>query len=237
MIGQEQKAKAKTAVNYLKNKPLKEIAWLVITLVVLMALPFLVMVRTAVFLHVQYACHAWICLLGGVLASAGLLFLYISYGRVFLGTNTRDLTKNASRYYTLAFLVALLYCGQTVLFFSAANTKGEAVRSEFTSLHPVLRLAVSTLVFIDRDLLITDAKRFPEDYHEMGLPSKRHSLHYRQSDGYVHAFDVRTQGRSFISNALAVVYFRTMGFRTLRHRGTADHLHVSLKSHDAPGGI
>ena len=235
MIGSAQKATAEKTFNYLKNKSLKEISGLLFKAFVLIVLPFFVMTRTAVFLHVQYASNAWICLLGGVLAGAGRQVLYMSYGRLLFGASTHDLAKNARRYYTIAFLITLLYCCQTVLFFSAANAKGESVRSEFTSLHPVLRLAVSTLVFVDRDLLITDAKRFPEDYHDMGLPSKRHSLHYKQSDGYVHAVDVRTQNRSSIRNALVMLYFRIMGFRTLRHHGTADHLHVSLKSHDGPG--
>jgi hypothetical protein len=40
--------------------------------------------------------------------------------------------------------------------------------------------------------------------------------------------DLRTKGRSQARNALTVAYFRIMGFRSLRHVGTADHLHVSL---------
>jgi hypothetical protein len=62
----------------------------------------------------------------------------------------------------------------------------------------------------------------------MGLPEPEWSLHYRQEDGWVHAFDLRTNGRSGIRNWFTGTYFRALGFRVLRHVGTADHLHVSL---------
>jgi hypothetical protein len=62
----------------------------------------------------------------------------------------------------------------------------------------------------------------------MGLPPYERSLHLRQDDGYAHAVDLRTAGRSEWRNFLMRSYYRLMGFRTLRHVGTADHLHVSL---------
>jgi hypothetical protein len=71
----------------------------------------------------------------------------------------------------------------------------------------------------------------------MGLPTKSHSLHFKQSDGFSHAIDIRVKGRSEVRNWLLERYFRMMGFNTLRHFGTADHLHVSLLSHDRPHGI
>jgi len=48
--------------------------------------------------------------------------------------------------------------------------------------------------------------------------------------------DLRTIGRSERRNRLTAAYFQLMGFRTLRHLGTADHLHVSLppRSDDEP---
>jgi hypothetical protein len=60
------------------------------------------------------------------------------------------------------------------------------------------------------------------------LPVFEASLHFRQRDGYVHAMDLRTIGRGAVRNWTTAVYFRVLGFRTLRHVGTADHLHVSL---------
>jgi hypothetical protein len=40
--------------------------------------------------------------------------------------------------------------------------------------------------------------------------------------------DIHTAGRGLLVNLLVEGYFRIMGFRTLRHVGTADHLHVEL---------
>jgi hypothetical protein len=113
---------------------------------------------------------------------------------------------------------------------SGVNVKGEAVRREYRSLHPLLRLAASTVILVDRDLVITDMGRRSEDYGRMGLPFYERSLHFVQRDGYAHAVDLRTLGRSGPRNLLVAAYFEAMGFRTRRHVGAADHLHVSLPS-------
>ncbi|HKL89393.1 MAG TPA: hypothetical protein VJ884_10350, partial [Salinibacter sp.] len=86
----------------------------------------------------------------------------------------------------------------------------------------------ATLLLVDEDLLITDLSRHPSDYADMGLPVNPRSLHYRQATGYTHALDLRTKGRGYLRNLLTQGYFSVLGFRTLRHVGTADHLHVSL---------
>ena len=100
-----------------------------------------------------------------------------------------------------------------------------------------MRMSVSTILFLDKSLIITDAQRLPEDYKKMGLKTKSRSLHYEQSDGFVHAIDIRTNGRTDIRNFFIKSYFSLMGFNTLRHDGTGDHLHISLKSFDSPGAI
>ena len=100
--------------------------------------------------------------------------------------------------------------------------------SALASVSAIFRLALSTAVLFDRDLVVTDVRRIPSDYVAMGLPVREASLHYRQADGYVHAVDLRTIGRPAWRTSTTVLYFRLMGLRTLRHVGTADHLHVSL---------
>jgi hypothetical protein len=70
--------------------------------------------------------------------------------------------------------------------------------------------------------------RVAEDYRRMGLPSNTTSLHYQQKDGYAYAVDIRTNDRSMVRNTLMKVYFNLMGFRSLRHSGSDDHLHISL---------
>ena len=76
--------------------------------------------------------------------------------------------------------------------------------------------------------MVTDLGRTAEDYLKMGLPVNETSLHFKLDDRFVHALDLRTVGRTEWRNRLTAGYFRLMGFRTLRHVGTADHLHVSL---------
>ncbi len=49
--------------------------------------------------------------------------------------------------------------------------------------------------------------------------------------------DLRTNDRQEWRNQILELYFNLMGFNTLRHVGTADHLHVSLSPHDLPGAI
>ena len=89
---------------------------------------------------------------------------------------------------------------------------------------------VSVFVLADADAVITDAARTPQFYARAGLPSNESSsLHLRQDDGFVHALDLRTINRPEWRNLLAELAFRAMGFHTLRHVGTADHLHVSLR--------
>ena len=76
--------------------------------------------------------------------------------------------------------------------------------------------------------MITDADRTPEFYARAGLAANESSLHFPQDDGFVHALDLRTINRPEWRNLAAGLAFRAMGFHTLRHVGTADHLPVSL---------
>ena len=196
-------------------------------------LPFFLLIRGSVFLHENYALPAWGSILGGVFMSAAILFFYMAYWQERLSGRA----GNVRRTYGLAIALVAVYCLPGLFYLSASNAKNESAREEFTRLHPVLRLGVSTLAFLDKKLIVTDAGRQPEDYGSMGLPVKSHSLHYRQRSGYAHAVDLRTIRQGELRNALVATYFRLMGFNTLRHVGTADHLHVSLMSHSQPGGI
>ncbi|HFA51423.1 MAG TPA: hypothetical protein ENJ95_20615 [Bacteroidetes bacterium] len=205
----------------------------IIKLVFLFLLPFIVLIRGAVYLHENYRLYAWFSLLGGMLMSAAILFLYF----VFIQGSMTGKTGSLKRKSWLAFTLVAAYCFPSVLYLSAANAKHPEVKKEFSSLHPILRLGIGTIIFLDNDLVLTDAERQPEDYKKMGLKTKKHSLHYIQKDGYAHAVDIRVNGRSAVRNWLLKLYFKSMGFNTLRHVGTGDHLHVSLRSRDRPGGI
>jgi len=205
-------------------------------LFLLLILPFILLIRGAVYFHNQYDWYPSVSLIGGGLVTTVLLFIYMTfmYGRVTGKIGSGNALKRRS---FIAILLVLGYSIYGLFFLSNSNAKSSEVRSEFTKLHPIVRISISTILFLDRDLIITDAKRQPEDYRKMGLATKKRSLHYKQSSGYVHAVDIRTNGRSEIRNILLKWYFKLMGLNTLRHGGTGDHLHISLKSRDSPGAI
>ena len=190
----------------------------------LAVLPFAVLVRISVFLYLHHAYPVWPALAAGVACMVGLVTIYAAWVWRRLTGHLR-LRLMARR---LALPLVLAYCGYALLYLSGAHAKSERVRSYYTTLHPLLRVALSTLTLADRDIVITDLARRPEDYRVMQLPVNDGSLHYVQHDGYAHAADVRTIGRSAVKNRLVQLYFVAMGFDTLRHVGTADHLHVEL---------
>ncbi len=208
-----------------KRRPLLvRMLLLVSSLVVLIVLPFAVLVRVSVYLYTEHAAMTWLALAGGVVATALVLTVYsaVLSKRLTGKARIRVLAKR------VALPLVLAYCAYTLLYLSSVNAKSAAVRDYYRSLHPMLRIAVSTVILVDKDIVITDLQRTPEDYAAMGLPPQQESLHYRQRDGLVHAMDLRTVGRPDWRNSAVELYFRLAGFHTLRHVGTADHLHVAL---------
>ena len=191
---------------------------------VLIVLPFFVLIFSSVFVYRNYAVPTWPALLVGVLLTALILLFYAVWlvkrfsGGIHVSRTMLRLVLGVVGAYSLYALVYL----------SSLNVKDPEIRSYYVSLHPLLRVATSTFVLVDRDLVITDLLREPRDYVKMGLPIYEGSLHFKQEDGYAHAVDLRTVGHGELRNFLMKAYFRIIGFRTLRHVGTADHLHVSL---------
>jgi len=198
--------------------------FLLLSLALLIVLPFAVLVRVSIYLYATYAVQTWVALAGGAVATALVLTIYsaIVSKKLTGKTRIRVLAKR------VALPLVLAYCGYTLLFLSSVNAKSPDVREYYRSLHPMLRIAVSTVILVDQDIVITDLHRTPEDYAAMGLPARVESMHYRQSDGFVHAIDLRTVGRQDWRNTAVEYYFRAAGLETLRHMGTADHLHVAL---------
>jgi len=200
--------------------------WRTVLLVLALALlPFLTLVRVSVWAYLSFGAPTWLALAAGALLTLVIVGLY--------GTRISARLTGKARF-RLAFThvalpITLVYCAYALVYLSSTNAKSETVRTYYTSLHPIFRLALSTAILFDSDLVVTDVQRIPSDYVAMGLPVYEASLHFKQSDGYVHAVDLRTVGRPPWRTALLTGYFRLMGFRTLRHIGTADHLHVSLR--------
>lgn len=201
----------------------KGLLWL-LGIVTLVLLPFLLLVRTSVFMNVSYQWNGWLALAAGMIAAVGLLVVYI----LLLFRQVRN--KQVLLRYALAGCAVMVFsfCLYAAFYFSAVHAKNEEVHRVYRSMHPVLRVAIATATLADTSLIITDIERTPGDYTHMGLPVNNRSLHYVQSTGYVHAVDIRTVQRNEFRNAALALTFRLMGFHTLRHVGTADHLHVSL---------
>lgn len=204
-----------------------------IFIILLTILPFILLIRISVYAHVHYQLSAYTCLLVGLISTVALLILYFTVIHQFLTGRVGDYA-GIKRRSIIALLIVMLYGFHALFFISSGQVKSQDLRLEFLEMHPLLRLSTSTLAYMDESLVMTDAQRVPEDYVKMGLPSKSSSLHYKQKDGYVYALDVRVKGRSELRNMFVTVYYRFMGFKTLRHGGTADHLHISLYNHEKP---
>ncbi len=215
---------------------MRSILYNLFKIVTLLILPFIILIRGAVYLHEEHYFLPWFAIICGVLMSALVLCIYIFFIHGKFNGQVGGLQTMKFSYWIGLILVAV-YCTPAILLLSKSNSKHAEVQKEFTSLHPILRLGISTVIHLDKSLILTDANRIPEDYRKMGLKTKIHSLHYKQSNGFAHAVDIRVKGRSEIRNWLLEKYFQMMGFNTLRHVGTDDHLHVSLMSHDRPLGI
>lgn len=195
------------------------------TLLCLVIFPFFLLLRFSVYLNLTYGLGAWTALTGGILATIILLCIYLLLVS-FKVPNKNLLIKIGG--IGISTMV-LGYCLFSLFYLSSVNAKNSDVQDVYRSMHPILRVAVSTVTLADNDLVITDIERFQEDYARMGLPINQTSLHYRQESGYVHAVDIRMLDSGFFRNALLRGSLEMMGFRTIRHVGTADHLHVELR--------
>lgn len=193
-------------------------------MVILVILPFFVLIRMSVYFYLNQGFLDWTALTGGMAISALLLFLYLFVLLRNVKNNKRLLKYGLYVISTVVFGFSMF----SLLYISTMNTKTPEVREFYRSLHPILRIGISSTILADNNLLLTDIGREPFDYDRMGLPVNVSSHHYKQDNGYVHAVDLRTRGHGVVRNALLRFSFEMMGFKTLRHTGTADHLHVEL---------
>jgi len=191
----------------------------------IIALPFLVYVRVSVFFYSRLGAAPRIAVAGALMLTAGLIAAYATW----LVRRTVGSPGLATVARWVAAPMAAGWLLYSLLFLARVNAKTDGVREYYSSLHPVLRVAVSTAIIVDPDAVITDMQRAPADYARMGLRVNQSTRHYLQSDGWVHAVDIRTNGRGVIRNRSLQLYFWAMGLSTLRHVGTADHLHVQLR--------
>ena len=210
--------------SFLRKVSWPKLALRLATPLALIALPFFILVRGAVLLYRDAGWPSWLALMGSGAAMIGVLALY---GALM----TRRLTGRArfgwiARWVAMPLVVGFMVRG--LVFLDRAHAQNEAIREEYQDTHPLLRMALATLDIADDNLVVTDMSRTAADYVRMGLPVLPNTMHAVQRDGWVHAVDIHTRGRGFFVNFFVASYFRVMGFRVLRHVGTADHLHVEL---------
>ena len=187
------------------------------------ALPFLVYVRASVYLY-RHGAHPWIAILVAAIITCGIVFGFV----ILIARRFRGRARVPTVFKWAALPVVFTWCVYAAFYLSRVNVKSADVRAYYSAVNPILRVALSTIVLLDPDLVVTDMGRVRADYRRMGLKVNDHTKHYRQPDGWVHAVDLRTRGRGEIRNRVVQLYFWCMGFSTLRHVGTADHLHVQL---------
>jgi hypothetical protein len=190
----------------------------------ILALPFLVYVRTSVSFY-QRGVPTWLAIAGGALLTFCVVAAYgVLLARRRVGRRARAISVAK----WVALPLVLSWAFYSAFYLARVNAKSDEVRGYYAAVHPILRVALSTVILFDPELVITDTRRVAADYGLMGLPVNDRTFHYQQADGWVHAVDLRTRRRSAIKNRLVQFYFWSMGFSTLRHVGTADHLHVQL---------
>jgi len=200
------------------------ILWAV-ALAVLATLPFYALVRVGVFAYRAWGLGTWLSFSVGVAATALLLVLYawVAGRKLKAGRSMRRLLRRG------VVGVVIAYAVYGLVYVAGANVKSQEVRAEYGTLHPLLRVATSVVFLVDPASVMTDAGRTPEDYWLMGLPVNEASLHFQQDDGWVHAVDLRTRDRPEWRNRSLGIAFWAFGLYSLRHHGTTDHLHVSLR--------
>lgn len=222
------KKKRESRTRFFAGYSIKKILALGFGLLFLLMLPFWVLVRSSLYLYTTYALNGWLALTCGVGVTILLLLIYAVFVNYRIHQSAR-VHKYVRR--GIAILV-VAYCGYGLLYFSGVNAKSAELESYYQSLHPILRVTMATTILLDDDLIVTDMQRSPDDYRSMGLPARDQSLHYQQSTGYVHAVDIRTKGRPEWKNWITKNTFALFGMNTIRHTGTADHLHISLPVND-----
>lgn len=205
--------------------------------ILLLVLPFFLLIRVSLFLHLVVGIGPWWALAAGIALTFVLVGFYLHWLVRKLSAKRKLQPSAKRRSWWVAGILTGLFCIYTLFLLSEGNAKTKDIHGQYTSVHPILRLAIGGTTLFDRATVITDLSRVSEDYEGMGLATKGRSLHYQQSDGYVHAADLRTIGRSEWRNRTVEALLRLLGFNTLRHTGSADHLHVSLPTLERPGEL
>lgn len=202
------------------------LANVIFLLIMCVIIPIACTIRVPLYMW-QGGMGVWQALLVGMLACTvyWIVFSFFLMSR-WLGVSESFAWASKLRFLFWIIIAANLYFVAVV---PLQNLKHGELKSEYQQVHPILRLGVRYLALIDKSLIVTDMSRAKGDYAKMKLKPLERSKHYPQVDGWVYAVDLRTKHKSPILNYCVQAYFQLMGFETLRHDGTYDHLHISLR--------
>lgn len=165
---------------------------------------------------------------GWMVACAGLLIGGLVLGVALVTVFT---CRSLKRTGLLLLVVPLVVAGvglAGIARFPENHFKDEQVAGEWQQLQPTLRLALWVVALEDWSMVLTDIARTPEGYVSMKLEAPEESRHYVGEDGYARAVDLRVGDAGALRNWVRQGLLLMMGLETLRHEGTADHLHVEL---------
>ena len=195
-------------------------------LALLLILPFIVLIKSMIISYSLGVSTGMAMLIGSLAAFLVLIIYLMAIDRALQFRRKKLIGARAKL--LIASVVVFTFIGYALFILSESNVKERKLANQYADVHPILRIAVKTWSLFDSNLVITDMSRVAKDYRRMRLRTYTDSLHYVQKNGYVHALDIRTIGRSAWRNWVTETMFRMMGLDTLRHGGTADHLHVEL---------
>lgn len=197
---------------------LPALLWLVVGMIA----SVLTGMRAQLLLLERFPQGDWMVACGGLLT--GGLVLAVFLVTVF---TCRSLKRTG----LLLLAVPLMVAGvglAGIARFPERHFKDGQVAAEWGQLHPTLRLALWVVALEDWDMVLTDIARTPERYVGMGIEPPGESRHYVDEDGYARAVDLRVADAGPLRNWIRQGVLLMMGLETLRHEGTADHLHMAL---------
>lgn len=189
-----------------------------------LSLPFYVLVRGSMYAYQSLGWGTWSSIGLGIFGTVVVFSAYATW--LWSRVTGEGRWPRILRPVLIAVVAGYGIYG--LLYLSSGSAKDPDLGDYYMSLHPLMRLGASPFFLFDRNAVVTNLERRVEDYLAMGLSLNEAALHFKVGDRYVHAMDIRTTGRNPRRNALTVAYFRIMGFRSLQHVDSADHLHVSL---------
>jgi len=139
--GRKQSGQRKARRSRLRRLPFVMLKWAV-GLVVLAVLPFAVLIRGGVFAYREWALGTWPALALAVTVTTLLLagYAWAFSRKVGAGKGMRwVLTRGA-------IAIAVAYSGYALVYVASANVKSEDIQAQYTAIHPLLRVAASSLI-------------------------------------------------------------------------------------------